>query len=647
MVEILSALAAAAQRCGVATELRADSFPPANIPLGDTGDRPEPVDDGPFVVIPHEFFPLVAGEGGATSAQLARTVGVCVEQPGTEWFEITCAYAGELGGMLAIHGSACRELRKRGIPAVHLPLGYVPEWDVWGALKDERPIDVTYLGGENERRDQVLAGYASTLWARRQRIVIARLELKPGPGPSFLVGRAKHDLLSSTRVMINVHRGGASGLEWVRVLEAMANGAVVVSEHSRDASPLEPGEHYISGRVHDLATLADLLLEDEARLEELRRSAYEFIRSELPIERSVERLLAVADRVRSLARLSRPLSTAPVPPQWPHAASRVRLHGGDRQVGERDPAARVAETVDAQLAPLRAAIEGLTIDLRETQRTLARLEHATTSEGRLAPVDVAQTDAYSTVSPRVSVLVSLYNHERDVLDALESVAASEHDSYEVLILDDASADASLAVARSFVAARPWFPARLVRHRSNQGLGVTRNALAKLARGELLFILDPDNLVYPPALARLETALLDTPQASLAYSIGTMVTDGRLTGLVSAHAWHAAWLRGESYIETLVMLRRRQLSEIGGYCEDPRLAGNEDYDLLCRFADVGRYGIHVPQILTVCRRRSHGMLESLTKLDVSVVLSLIMARAPNLFSPGFAAEPYAVGQGGLA
>ena len=611
MTELLGAIAAAAERRGINVTTGEDVFP-------------EDATDTAFVVIPHEFFELAPEGGRSTPLHLARTIGLCVEQPGTQWFELTCAYAARLGAMLATHKGSCRELRRRGISATHFRLGYVPEWDAWGRDDVSRPIEVLYLGSADDRRSQLLASYAESLWTRRQRIVLARPEPKRGPGPSFIVGREKHELLRSSQILLNLHRAQTSGLEWVRVIEAICNGAVVVSEHSGDCAPLVPGEHFISGRSSDLGQLADLLLDDGERLDELRKSAYDLLRSDASIEHSVDRLLAVADTLPDSSTSAQ------------HAPSSA-IHAGTHH--EAELVDRVAAAVGAELRPMRAALKGLTIEVLQTRRTLARLEHAPSNEGQLKPLVAAETEAYSHVNARVSVAISVHNYEREIVDALNSVAASEHDSFEVLILDDASTDSSAVVVADYLEARPWLPARLLRHRSNQGLGATRNALIAEARGELVFILDADNTIYPTALARHEAALIADPGASLAYSLSVVEVDGEPTGLLNAHAWHPRWIRSENYIDAMVMLRRDRLLEAGGYCEDPRLTGHEDYDLWCRLADAGQYGIHVPEILTTYRRRSHGMLQALTNIDDTVSRSLIMARAPRLFDAEFAQAPY--------
>lgn len=611
MTEVLGAVEAATRRAGIPTQTTTDVYP-----------NPSPATV--YVSIPHEFFQLAPDYGRPAPGQLARTVGLCVEQPGTDEFEITCRFASQLGGMLAIHPGAARELVRREIRATHFPLGYVPEWDVWGGGNGARPIDVVYLGSHEHRRAPIIAAYGPTLSERNSRLVLARFEPKPGPGPSFVVGREKHELLSSSKVLLNLHREGASGLEWVRAIEAICNGAVVVSEHARDSSPLIPGEHYISGRAAELALLADGLLEDDTWLAAIRSSAYELIREQLPIERSIERLLAVAEKLPGSAT--------------PHAVAVQALHAPAPETG-----ALITAALQRELAPVRAALKGLRVELLGIRRGFSRRESPAGREAPpVTPTVSAETEAYALAQPRVSVLISLYNYEREILDALESVAASEHDSYDVLILDDASADGSVEVVREFLAQRRWLPARLLRHASNQGVSRTRNTLAALARGELVFVLDADNAVYPSTLRKLEAALDEDPAAMFAFSLCAVWANGEPVGLTSVHEWDPEQLRHENYIDAMAMLRRERLLAIGGYSEDPRLTGQEDYDLWCRVADAGLRGVHVPEVLGVYHRKAHGLLATVAQIDASVSRSLIMSRAPRLFGARFGEEATVAG-----
>jgi hypothetical protein len=596
MDEILRAVADSIAQQGVSVRFEVDRYPPFE-------------DDVAYVAIPHEFFVLAPDAGAPSPGHLRRTVGFCVELPGTEWFALTCHYGAQLGGLVDIRRGGVEALRMLGLTAEHVPLGYTPLWDRWG--RDEsvsRPLDFLYMGSAEARRAQVLAGWARTLAGRSSRLLVASWEAKPAAGPSFVVGEEKLELLRRARTLLNVHRAGADALEWARVLEAICNGCVVVSERSVDMEPLVPGEHLLVGRAESVCLLADRLLDDPDRLAAMRLAAYDFVRSQLPLSVGAGRLLDVCERVagRSLRRSSAAALSHPPPPP------------------AQSDSARPAE--DA-LRPLRAAIKRVAIDVGETRRELARLRDGDTGSARVE--SIAQTPAWERATPRVSVIVSLYDYEAEVRDALASVAASEFSDYEVLVLDDASNDGSVAAVCAFLEAHPWMPAALYRHSRNAGLARTRNALAQRARGELLFVLDADNGLYPHGLGRLVEALDADPGASFAYPIVAVQERGRPVGLLSAHGWDADALRVDSTIDAMALIRRQALSEAGGYCEDPRMVGHEDYDLWCQIAERGGRGAHVPEILAWYRRSAHSML-SVMGLDLSEGHSLMAARAPRVF-----------------
>ncbi len=111
------------------------------------GGYPRPEPDTVYVVIPHEYF-VVTPDAGFPSAELCRrTIGFCVEHPGTATFERTAGLVGGLGGAVDIDSGSAAELRRRGVPVEHFQLGYSPLWDMWGGdLDSRRDIDLTYLG---------------------------------------------------------------------------------------------------------------------------------------------------------------------------------------------------------------------------------------------------------------------------------------------------------------------------------------------------------------------------------------------------------------------------------------------------------------------------------------------------------------------
>jgi glycosyltransferase involved in cell wall biosynthesis len=117
--------------------------------------------------------------------------------------------------------------------------------------------------------------------------------------------------------------------------------------------------------------------------------------------------------------------------------------------------------------------------------------------------------------PAVSVLMTAYNREPFIGAAIESVLAQRFGDFELLIVDDRSADRSVEIARTYERVDPRV--RVVVNERTLGQFGNRNRAAALARGRLLKYHDSDDLMYPHCL-EIMVALLDAePRAGFGIS----------------------------------------------------------------------------------------------------------------------------------
>jgi glycosyltransferase involved in cell wall biosynthesis len=107
--------------------------------------------------------------------------------------------------------------------------------------------------------------------------------------------------------------------------------------------------------------------------------------------------------------------------------------------------------------------------------------------------------------PLVSVVVPVYNGERYLAEAIQSLLEQEHRPLEVLVIDDGSTDGSARVAQQFG------PEVHYHRREHAGLAGTRNHGTQLARGALLAFVDADDMWVPGRLARQVAALEAEPE----------------------------------------------------------------------------------------------------------------------------------------
>lgn len=602
--ELLDAIADALRDAGVAVERSVDRFPSWR-------------DEHVYLFVPHEYMPLVAEEAHPTDAHLTRSVIISTEQPGTNWFEQDASVASRAAAAVDINELGMRELKRRGVNVGRLQLGYIPAWDTWrGEDKQQRPIDVTFMGGYTERRARALARCGLALADRRAELILTETLFPHVDGAGgFLAGEQRWSILRQSKLIINVHRSDLGYLEWVRVIGAMMNGCVVLTEHSIGFDPLIPGEHFVSASYDNIPFALDALLADPARLREISQAAYHFLRDRLHLADTMVPLLKAIERV----------VTAPTPHEVvvPPPTMSLPL--------ELDRPSTEYERIMSQRSDMdrvKAAVKDLVLGQKELRRQIRELVDR--ADGVLAREDNVEHFGPRDSTVRVSVILTVYNYASVVRDAIQSVAGNDYSGYELIVIDDCSTDESLEVVRNQVARYPWMPATLVARGHNQGLAAARNCGIDHARGELVFILDADNMIYPHALARLSAALDEHPGASFAYGIIEVFGSEGACDLMGWQHWDPERLRYGNYIDAMAMIRRSALLDAGGYTHDSRLHGWEDYALWCAFATRGMSGIRVPEILTRYRRGTYSMI-STTNIDGTAAWGALVDQNPFLIA----------------
>lgn len=167
-------------------------------------------------------------------------------------------------------------------------------------------------------------------------------------------------------------------------------------------------------------------------------------------------------------------------------------------------------------------------------------------------------------SPVVSVLITAYNREALVGRAIDSVLRSSFDEFEVIVVDDASNDRTVEIARASAAT----DARVSVFVNDRNLGdySNRNRAASYAKGKYLKYVDSDDFIYPHGLEVMVKCMEAFPEAGLGLSA---VYDPagpypRLLSPVQAYRTHFFEhdLLGRAPGSTIV--RRAAFEELGGF-----------------------------------------------------------------------------------
>jgi hypothetical protein len=548
--------------------LLADGFARLDVPCQLAIDR-EPTPAAPdllqLVVAPHEYFTLFLAPRLSPVAQdtAARHVFVLnVEQPGSQWFDLAAHFAVVGRGVFDISRDGVAEFRRRGVDAVHAPIGFLPELEHADApALADRPIDVVFLGHHSLRREHFFARHAACFAAMDCRLVLTDpLQPRTADTPGYLAGSARQRLLRATKILLNVHSTERQYFESHRALLALANGCLLVSENSQDTRPFSSGRHFVSGFIDELPALCAQYATDAAASAGIVREGQRLAATELAIATTCRTLLAAVS---------------------PDAARADRGLAPD--------------------ATMRAAVQS-----RLTAAIRAR------AAGEADWVATGNAAYRQSPPPAVTVAVTVYNYARVVEECVASVlaAAPVAGGVELVVVDDGSDDDSAGVVERITSAAS-LPSVVIRKRTNTGLADARNLAFEQARGKYVFVLDADNWIYPLCLRRLHDALADDG-AVASYGLLCRFDDETAAplGLLSTYAWNVEQLVRGPYIDAMAMFDRGAVLELGGYSTDlveHGWFGWEDYDLWLRIAESGGRCTLVPNVVGAYRVHADSMI----------------------------------------
>jgi glycosyltransferase involved in cell wall biosynthesis len=217
--------------------------------------------------------------------------------------------------------------------------------------------------------------------------------------------------------------------------------------------------------------------------------------------------------------------------------------------------------------------------------------------------------------PAVSVLMPVYNGERYLRPAIDSMLVQTRGDLEFLIVDDGSTDGTPEILAEYAGQ----DARIVIHRvSHVGRSAALNLGCQRARAELIARFDADDVALPGRLER-QLRFLEANEEVALLGGGALLIDehGEIFGQSRAPTGDTAIRKrlenSSAFYHSNVVFRRRAVRAVGGY--RAVFEPSEDYDLWLRMAEgyalanltefVGKYR-HYPQQESVTLAEEHGI-----------------------------------------
>lgn len=210
--------------------------------------------------------------------------------------------------------------------------------------------------------------------------------------------------------------------------------------------------------------------------------------------------------------------------------------------------------------------------------------------------------------PQITVLMPVYNAEKFLKDAIESILNQTFIDFEFLIIDDGSTDSSPEIIRSYKDKR----IRFTQNEMNLGITATLNKGIEMASCELIARMDSDDISYPQRLQKQYDYLQQHTDCALLSTWMRKFNDiddrKKFIRHKPEHCYFTlvfnTWIHHPA-----VMYKRSAVKDVGMYTNQY----SEDYNLWCKMSR--KYKIHIlPEVLLDYRETAQSLWKVSKKVE---------------------------------
>ena len=219
--------------------------------------------------------------------------------------------------------------------------------------------------------------------------------------------------------------------------------------------------------------------------------------------------------------------------------------------------------------------------------------------------------------PLISVIMPVYNEEKTVKKAVESVLKQTYRKIELIIIDDASTDSTPKIVSEL--AKEDDRIVMLRNSVNRGITYSLNRGLRKASGKYIARIDGDDWYHPRKLELQMTFLEERRDYGIVGTFYVLLTRDKMALKVSLPITHEEILRQLAYrnafAHSSIMVRKDILDAVGYY--DERYEYAQDYDLYFRILSISK-GYNIPKYLLFRRSKSQNR-KTLTKRTINSII----------------------------
>jgi glycosyltransferase involved in cell wall biosynthesis len=222
------------------------------------------------------------------------------------------------------------------------------------------------------------------------------------------------------------------------------------------------------------------------------------------------------------------------------------------------------------------------------------------------------------INPLVSAIIPVFNRQKYIAEAIDSVLAQTYDAIEIIVVDDGSSDDSAVIVKNYNS-----PHIRYHYQKNQGISAARNKGVELAIGEFYAFLDSDDLWMPTKIERQLDAFRSNIELDLVFS---KVSQFQEPGTSAKIKFDPNIQMG--IIPSSMIIKADSFKQVGGFSIRWRVV--EFLDWYARVLEVGLTSQVINEPLT--KRRIHdsniGITEKNSKSAYLYVLKESLNRRRN-------------------
>jgi glycosyltransferase involved in cell wall biosynthesis len=198
---------------------------------------------------------------------------------------------------------------------------------------------------------------------------------------------------------------------------------------------------------------------------------------------------------------------------------------------------------------------------------------------------------------KISVLMGTHNGAATVEAAITSLQQQTEPSWELIVCDDRSTDATWEILQRLARTDPRI--KPIHNTVAGGLAVALNRCLSVSQAPFIARMDDDDYSAPERFARQLRALEKAPQMALVGSAVRLFSQpGQYyaTRACPRYPTTNQIFRGQNFVHPTVMIRRAALLKVGGYTVMAQTLRCEDFDLWCKLYAQGYRGMNLTEPL---------------------------------------------------